>query len=48
MKIKHLIMIILSITLVVIPVYADDYQDGVHAFDKKDFKGCIEEVKTIS
>ena len=28
MKIKHLIMIILSITLVVIPVYADDYQDG--------------------
>ena len=41
MKIEHLILIILSLILVVPTVYADDYQDGVGAFDKKDFEAAL-------
>ena len=41
MKIKHLILIILPLILVVTPVYADDYQEGVDAFLKKDFKAAL-------
>ena len=47
MKIKHLILIILSLILVVPVVYADDYQDGVDAFDKKDFKAALKKLKPL-
>ena len=48
MKIKHLIMIILSITLVVIPVYADDYQEGMDAFGRKDIKTALKKFKPLA
>ena len=48
MKIKHLILIILSLILVVPAVYADDYQDGVDAFDKKDFKAALKKLKPLA
>ena len=48
MKIKHLILIILSLMLVVPVVYADDYQDGVDAFDKKDFKAALKKLKPLA
>ena len=48
MKIKHLILIILSLILVVPVVYADDYQDGVDAFDKKDFKAALKKLKPLA
>ena len=48
MKIKHLILIILSLILVVPTVYADDYQDGVDAFDKKDFKAALKKLKPLA
>ena len=41
-------MIILSITLVVTPVYADDYQEGVDAFQKKDFKAALKKLKPLA
>ena len=44
MKIKHLILIILSLILVVTPVYADDYQEGVDAYKKKDYKTAFEKL----
>ena len=48
MKIKHLILIILSLILVVPVVYADDYQDGVDAFVKKDFKTALKKLKPLA
>ena len=48
MKIKHLILIILSLILVVPVVYADDYQDGVDAFDKKDFNAAFKKLKPLA
>jgi TPR repeat protein len=48
MKIKHLIMIILSITLAVIPVYADDYQEGMDAFGRKDIKTALKKFKPLA
>ena len=48
MKIKHLIMIILSITLVVIPVYADDYQEGMDALGRKDIKTALKKFKPLA
>ena len=48
MKIKHLILIILSLILVVPAVYADDYQDGVDAFDKKDLKAALKKLKLFA
>ena len=48
MKIKHLILIILSLILVVTPVYADDYQEGVDAFQKKDFKAALKKLKPLA
>jgi uncharacterized protein len=48
MKIKHLILIILSLILVVPVVYADDYQDGMDAFIKKDFKAALKKLKPLA
>ena len=48
MKIKHLILIILSLILVVPTVYADDYQDGLAAFVKKDFKAALKKLKPLA
>ena len=48
MQIKHLILIILSLILVVPVVYADDYQDGVDAFDKKDFNAAFKKLKPLA
>ena len=48
MKIKHLILIILSLIFVVPAVYADDYQDGMDAFIKKDFKAALKKLKPLA
>ena len=48
MKIKHLILIILSLMLVVPAVYADDYQEGVDAYDRKDFKTALKKLKPFA
>ena len=48
MKIKHLILIILPLILVVTPVYADDYQEGVDAYKKKDYKTAFEKWKPLA
>ena len=48
MKIKNLILIILSLILVVPVVYADDYQDGVDAFVKKDFNAALKKLKPLA
>ena len=48
MKIQHLILIILPLILVVTPVYADDYQEGVDAFQKKDFKAALKKLKPLA
>ena len=48
MKIKHLILIILSLILVVSTVYADDYQDGKDALLKKDFKAALKKLKPLA
>ncbi|MCL0046166.1 sel1 repeat family protein [Nitrospinaceae bacterium] len=48
MGIKHLILIILPLILLVTPVYADDYQEGIDAYDRKDFKTALKKLKPLA
>ena len=44
MKIKHLILIILFIIATITSIHADDLQDGIDAFEKKDYKTAFEKL----
>jgi TPR repeat protein len=48
MKIKHLGLIFLLLTLTTTPVYADGYQDGVDAYNRGDFKMAIEKFTPLA
>ena len=48
MRIKQLILIFLLLALPVIPVYADDFMDGVFAGQKGDHKTAIEKWTPIA
>ena len=48
MRIKHLIWIFLLLTLTVTPVYADDWQDALDAFDIKDYKTALKKLKPLA
>ena len=41
MKIKQLVLIFLLLTLTVTPVYADDFQDGLDAYNRGDYKEAV-------
>ena len=47
MRVKNLILIILFLILFVIPVYADDYQDAVGAYESQDYKTAISKLKPL-
>ena len=40
--------LILVLGLIVGPVYADDYQDGMDAYDRKDYKTAFEKLKPFA
>ena len=51
MKIKQLGLIFLLLTLAIITVYADDFsdfQDGLDAYEKNDYKTAIEKFKPLA
>jgi len=40
--------LIFVFSLVVIPVYADDFQDGIDAYKRKDYKTALEKLKPLA
>lgn len=48
MRIKQLILIFLLLTLTVTQVYADDYQDGMDAGNRGDYKVALEKLKPLA
>jgi len=40
--------LILVLSLIVAPVYADDFQDGINAYNRKDFKTAFEKLKPFA
>ena len=47
-KLKRLIPVFLMLILMSAPVYADDYQDGLDAYKKKDYKTLFEKFKPLA
>jgi len=40
--------LILVLSFIVAPVYADDYQDGIEAYKQKDYKTALEKLKPLA
>jgi uncharacterized protein len=48
MRIKQFGLMFLLLNLTVTPVYADDLQDGLDAYDRKDYKTALEKLKPLA
>ena len=47
-KMKRLVPVFLMLFLMSAPVYADDYQDGLDAYERKDYKTAFEKLKPLA
>jgi uncharacterized protein len=45
---RTITLILLIITLIVIPVYADDFLDGYDAYDRGDYKTALDKIKPLA
>jgi len=47
-QLRRLALILLALALTVISVYADDYQDGVNAYESKDYRTAFIKLKPFA